>query len=426
MATGDGLLARITTSSPISLEAFAALCEAGQTHGNGVVEVTHRGSLQVRGLSPASAPLFARFVHALGLADEGNPAILTPPLLGQESEDCPDLGGLASALRKELKARAELVSLGPKVSVLIDRGGALHLDEMPADLRFRAGQGLGFHMSIAGSASDSISLGWVASKRVTEAAIRVLIAIADRGEHARARDFANGAGTRALRLLLADILSPASPPPPRPRAEPIGVHRLNNGLKAVGFALPFGYADFQVLRRLMHRAARCGASSIRPVAGRALLILGIRADAVEEIVAAAATEKLIVQRDDARRYVVACAGAPACSSALLATRQFAAQVAEAAGPYLDDSITIHLSGCGKGCAHPEAAGLTLAGPDRLVINGRASDAPHARISPVDFVAGLKTMRPERKGSLATRILDEDFISRIGAVRPMGPAHGEIA
>jgi precorrin-3B synthase len=181
MATGDGLLARIMTSSPISLDTFAALCEAGHAHGNGIMEVTHRGSLQVRGLSPTSAPLFARLVDTLGLADEGNPAILTPPLLGQESEQCRDLGGLAGALRKELNGHAELISLGPKVSVLIDAGGALHLDQMPADLRFRAEQGLGFHVSIAGSASDSIGLGWVAPKRVTEVALRVLTAMPERG-----------------------------------------------------------------------------------------------------------------------------------------------------------------------------------------------------------------------------------------------------
>jgi precorrin-3B synthase len=53
MVTGDGLLARITPSSPISLDAFVTLCEAAQAHGNGIMEVTQRGSLQVRGLSQA-------------------------------------------------------------------------------------------------------------------------------------------------------------------------------------------------------------------------------------------------------------------------------------------------------------------------------------------------------------------------------------
>ena len=58
MATGDGLLARLTPSgSTIALDAFAGLCAAARTHGNGIIEITSRGSIQIRGLSAASAPL---------------------------------------------------------------------------------------------------------------------------------------------------------------------------------------------------------------------------------------------------------------------------------------------------------------------------------------------------------------------------------
>ncbi len=52
MATGDGLLARLTPSgSTIALDAFAGLCAAARTHGNGIIEITSRGSIQIRGLS---------------------------------------------------------------------------------------------------------------------------------------------------------------------------------------------------------------------------------------------------------------------------------------------------------------------------------------------------------------------------------------
>jgi len=59
METGDGLLARIAPSGPMTIDAFAGLCAAAEIHGNGLMEVTARGSVQVRGLSPVSAPLFA-------------------------------------------------------------------------------------------------------------------------------------------------------------------------------------------------------------------------------------------------------------------------------------------------------------------------------------------------------------------------------
>jgi len=55
MATGDGLLARIRpTGETISCAAFAALCAAARSCGNGVIEITSRGSV--------STPLDARYV----------------------------------------------------------------------------------------------------------------------------------------------------------------------------------------------------------------------------------------------------------------------------------------------------------------------------------------------------------------------------
>ena len=55
MATGDGLLARLTPSgATIALSAFSGLCTAAARHGNGIVEITSRGSIQVRGLTAAT------------------------------------------------------------------------------------------------------------------------------------------------------------------------------------------------------------------------------------------------------------------------------------------------------------------------------------------------------------------------------------
>jgi precorrin-3B synthase len=416
MATGDGLLARLTPSAPIPLDTFIALCEASRTHGNGIVEVTQRGSLQVRGLSPASAPVFARTVSELGLGTQSGPPILTSPLMGLDAQDGVDLGVLVDQLRAELTHCAAVAALGPKVSVLIDGGEVLHLDDVPSDLRLQAHTASRWHMSIAGTAAAGTGLGWVEPHRALEVIVRVLGRIAQRGTAARARDFANGTDVRALRASLAGVLGDEAPPTPRPRAEPIGSHRLNDGRTAVGIALAFGYAEAGALERIARAAARYGAASIRPAPGRALLTIGLTAAAAAEFTAAAATQGFVVRPDDARRYVVACAGAPACASALLPTRQLAPVIAEAAKPILDGSLTIHVSGCAKGCAHPGAAALTLIGPDRLVLQGRAGDPPHGTISATAFIAGLSRLQAERQRSSAGEECSVDMMSRLGANR----------
>src|SRR5213595_1412561 len=131
MATGDGLLARLTPSgSTIALDAFAGLCGAAQTHGNGIVEITSRGSIQVRGLSAASAPLFAAEVALLRIeAGDGIP-VVTDPLAGLTDTDIFDAHALAAPLRKALAAAPFASRLSAKVSVTIDGGATLHLDRL--------------------------------------------------------------------------------------------------------------------------------------------------------------------------------------------------------------------------------------------------------------------------------------------------------
>src|ERR1700732_522963 len=83
MPTGDGLLVRLMPAEPIPLDAFIGFCEAARQHGNGTIEISARGSLQVRGLTPRSAPLFASAVAELGIVThEGVPVIAGLDLMG--------------------------------------------------------------------------------------------------------------------------------------------------------------------------------------------------------------------------------------------------------------------------------------------------------------------------------------------------------
>jgi precorrin-3B synthase len=392
MPTGDGLLARLLPVGPVSLDTVIALCEAAQAHGNGIVEITQRGSLQFRGLTAASAPNFARSVIALGLGAQSGPPILASPLMGLDAQESFDLRAPLAALRTELLTNQPAIApINPKVSVLIDGGGALHLDGVPGDLRLRAVAHSRLHLSIAGTTATSTPLGWVAAHDAAQVIVRLMVRIAERGPEARARDFANPTDAQALRTLFTSMLSDAPPPAPRPPAEPIGVHALNTGKVALGVAVAFGHVEAAVLQRLAQRAAVCGAVSMQTSPGRSLLIIGLKAGAADELTAAAAGTGFLVRPDDPRRFVVACAGAPACGSAKLSTRELAPAIAEAARPFLDGSLTIHVSGCAKGCAHPGAAALTFIGPNRLVIQGRAGDVPHGTISITDFIASLSRL-----------------------------------
>lgn len=390
MPTGDGLLVRLIPLEPIGIEKLCTLCTAAEKHGNGIIEITQRGSLQIRGLHETSVSTFAGIIESLQIGAPEGPPLVTSPLLGLDPDAPFDCTALVLAVRTALEQdRPDLESLGPKVSVLIDGGGHLHLDAVNADIRLVATSNSRLQLSLAGNARSATHLGFVPIDRATATIEELLRRIASRGPTARAKDLAGEQEIAEIRDSLSLAGGPA--PNPRPIAETVGVYRLAKGNMARGFALPFGHTTAGALRRFAQAAANNGASSIRPAPGRSLLVIGSSQTAAADLCDAAIAEGFVVDPHDPRRHVVACAGAPACASAELSTRQLAPEVARAIRSWAGTSNIVHLSGCSKGCAHPSPAALTVAGPNRLILNGRASDTPHATISPAGLIADIKRL-----------------------------------
>src|SRR5262249_52390927 len=90
MQTGDGLLARLTPTGTVALDAMAGLAAAARRCGNGIIEITSRGSIQVRGLTHESAPAFADAVAALGIPAQDGVPVIADPLAGLDPREVVD------------------------------------------------------------------------------------------------------------------------------------------------------------------------------------------------------------------------------------------------------------------------------------------------------------------------------------------------
>jgi precorrin-3B synthase len=395
MATGDGLLVRLLPTGTIALDALAALCAAARQHGNGIIEVTSRGSIQIRGLSAASAPRFGAAVAALGIAAGDGIQVLTNPLAGFDVEEIIEAKALAVDLRLALAQSSLAQRLSAKVSVTIDGGGALDLDGIAADVRLRAEAIDGVAalcVSVGGDGRNAAHLGCVADRDGVEVAIRLFEVLAQRGRVARFRDVVAAEGIAAFRFAVADLIIHDGPARWQRRfSDAVGIYPLRDGTFAYGVGLAFGHADATSLQRLTDAAEAAGASGIRAAPGRALMITGLTQQTASSLAAAAAALGFIVHADDPRRHVVACAGAPICASADIAARALAPQIAAAAAPHLDGSFKIHISGCAKGCAHPAPAALTIVGTSAgcvLISNGSTRDAPFATVATNELPAAI--------------------------------------
>ncbi len=419
MPTGDGLLVRLQPIGTIPLAAFAELCRAARQHGNGVIEITSRGSIQVRGLSADTAPQLAADIAALDIAADDGVPVLCNPLAGIGAEEIFDSAALAAELRRALAGAASAKKLSAKVSVAIDGGGVLDLAKLSADIRLTADGGNGessFRIAVGGDEAGASLVGVVATSDAVIATTQLLQVLAKRGSAARARDIVATEGVKPFRFAVTDLLIPAhSRESGNPGAgfrfrdgeqngqDAIGMHRLRDGSLACGIGLAFGHSDAIALEQLVDIADTAGARGFRTAPERALMIIGLTPQAVPAFVAAAEQLGFIVRAGDPRRNVVACAGAPICAFAYIAARALAPRVAEQIAPDCGDAFTVHISGCAKGCAHAAAAALTVVGmPDgcALVADGSARDAPFALVTSNELPEAIVRFARERKREVA--------------------------
>ncbi len=391
LASGDGSLARWTPHEAIPIASFIDLCDLSVRLGNGVMEITQRGSLQIRGLPPGTA--FADAVDLLGIDIQENPPLLTAPSLAWErSGSAQAATALLHDVLAALRRWTPTHPLAPKVSVLLDYAGAqLKLDQLSADVRLFVRDDEQVHIAVGGNATEALPLGGIAATDAVAVLSAVLEAIAERGPTARASDLSNDRTylelTRSLKLSsgVAQTPTPTSMEP----SEYLGAHSLPDGRIARGFAPAFGYAHAETLKTLALQAARHGAQSLRPAPDRTLLVIGLDPAADQELMRQADPLGLICDPRDPRRYIFTCAGAPLCNSASLSTRSWAPKIAVAARAMVGPTSIIHLSGCTKGCAYPRPASLTFAGPDRLILGGRADGEPTRYTGIADWIDDLE-------------------------------------
>jgi precorrin-3B synthase len=400
MLTGDGLLVRLLPTGTIPLAAFAGLCQAARTHGNGVVEVTSRGSIQIRGLSSTSALAFAETVAALDIAAIDGVPVLCAPLTGLDTEEIFDLAPLAMELRSAIAQRALAARLSPKVSIVIDGGGAIGLGGVAADIRLSATVKHGevaLNVGIGGDETRAVVLGHVAPTHGVDAALGLLGVIAERGRDVRARDVLATAGAQAFQSAMSDLLLSSDPVQdscPRGNARnptgnaAIGAFQLRDGTTAAGIGLAFGHADAGSLERLVEAVQTAGATGLRAAPERALLAIGLMQKAAPAFAATAERIGFITRADDPRRKIIACAGAPICASAYIAARKLAPTIAASTASRCG---TIHISGCSKGCAHAGTTALTVVGGPEgcaLIADGTAHDKPFAIVPENELPAAI--------------------------------------
>jgi precorrin-3B synthase len=359
MQSGDGLVVRLRPPlGRLSPTQAKAIAEAAKTHGNGIIDLSARANLQLRGVSEASHPRLIDDLRAQGLIDPDIETETLRNLIVTPFHDA-QTTALAGTLTVAL---ARMPKLPGKFGFALDTGPRPVLSQASVDIRVERSQNGGLILRPEGHplgqpltdlAEDTIAMAeWFVGNG----------GIAD-GRGRMAALIARGLVPPNCTIEPADAL-----PTPLPGLSPDGAL----------VALAFG----QMRAETLHALAALD-RELRPTPWRMLLIVG----ATEF----PAIPGLITDPSDPILRISACTGAPACPQALGDTRTLARHVA----PHLAATQTLHISGCAKGCAHPAPAELTITATGQgydLIRNGTASDTPSLKgLSPQAIQDHLKAL-----------------------------------
>ncbi|WP_230533660.1 precorrin-3B synthase [Microvirga roseola] len=399
MATGDGLLVRLhPLAGRLSADQARLVAEAARRHGNGHLDITARGNLQIRGVRDETYPGLMELLDREGLVEpEGdgpNRLVMVSPLAGLDPLDRFD----ALALAQTIEDRARSIEgLPAKLFVAIDSGGSMPLDSMGADLHLLARDE--YELVSFGVASPG-GLHWIGATsldRVPDAVIAILSGYAGmrkagRTEAWRLRDLKPDLVRELAATAVLEAAPALRPQPPAPRA---GILDIAGG-KAPLLALSFGRCTSAQLEQAAAWSERFGAGEIRLSFTRGILLPGLAEAHLTTVLGEARDSGFIIEPRDPRLSFLACPGRPDCASALTPAPADALRLARAWSERLSQGTTLHVSGCRKGCAHPSRADLTLVGRDDgrydVIPNGSTQDAARLHLSIEELMTRLLPLK----------------------------------
>jgi precorrin-3B synthase len=367
MLSGDGLVVRLRPrGGRLSAAQAVGIAELSQRYGNGLIDLTSRANLQIRGVREQCHEALVIGLDRLGLVDddqamEAQRNIIVAPFWSEGD----DTQSLVIGLERALGGRR--LGLPEKFGFAIDCSAGRALAQASADVRIERGADGGLIVR-----ADGAQRGRTVSK---DEAVDAALSLAEwfitsggaRG--GRGRMVAHLAGGASL----PDALTGKVKPAPAATSPNPGIHASG---ALVGLA--FGQMPSETLNFLSGLAP-----GLRLTPWRMILI--------EDLCTMPRHDGLVTRAGDPLLRVVACTGAPACPGALAETRSLAASLA----PHLAPDICLHVSGCAKGCAHPNASDITLVGtPDGfdVVRDGSPRDVPVQRgltIADVRAIVGAR-------------------------------------
>lgn len=364
-----------------------AIAQAAERHATGVVELTNRANLQLRGVRAGhEAALVAALMQTGPGKQDANDThaderrnVMTSPLAGRDPQALDDTRPLAAALLERLQREPRFAALSPKFALMLDGGERLMAIDHPHDVWFSAmgssvgdarhvryAVGLaGCPLPVPGSALASVAASDIPA--FVEALLHTFLDI-NGPDDTRMRDvlvrydatalLQRAAGRVGIALhddptVVAWTRAPASP------LLRVGAHRQRDAqLSHVGGQPALGRLDTRTLVELAALASEYCNETLRVTPWQSVLISDVADDAVPAVLDGLRALGLACEPSHPYVRLIACAGSTGCTKSAADTKADALRLA-ALLPDTSADDAVHLSGCPRSCAAAHCAPHTL-------------------------------------------------------------------
>ncbi|KRW65355.1 oxidoreductase [Pseudomonas sp. TTU2014-105ASC] len=370
----DGGICRVKLPGGVLAASQArSIAEAAQRFASGVLELTNRSNLQIRGVRAESEQELIRALLAANLgpsvldADDVRNLMLSPAA-GLDPQQHMDTRALADELLALLQNNSALHVLSAKFAIQLDGGESLCMLEHPHDLWLRALPGAPqLIFGLAGCPTDK-PLGMVAAANVVQLVEAILLTFLECAvpEQSRMRQLLECIPAdelvRRVQARLPFAISPVAVECQRQipaAAPPIGIIAQRQAeLAMVAASAPLGRISAEQLGAVAELAQRHADGSLRLTPWQGLLIPNVQIHEADNVLAALTQVGLLTNRAAPLPNLIACTGSAGCARGLADTKHDALALAACLQQH-DAHPQVHLSGCSRSCAAAHVAPFTL-------------------------------------------------------------------
>ncbi|MFE6969272.1 nitrite/sulfite reductase [Isoptericola sp. NPDC057653] len=361
--------------------------------GRGSADITDRQNIQYHWIEIESMPEIWRRLDTVGLetttaCGDSPRGFLGSPVAGIAADEIIDPTPVILEIKRRYIGDPELANLPRKFKTAITGHPSLDVVHEINDISLvgvvHPELGPGYDLWVGGALSTTPRLGerlgvFVTEEQAPDVWHGVIRIFRDYGyrrlrNKARLKFLLADWGTEKFREVLeSEYLGYALPdgPAPAPATRPgdhVGVHEQKDGRFYVGAAPVVGRVGGNTLTGLADLVERVGADGARLTAHQKVVVLGVPADRVDELLDGLEPLGLTARPSLFRRSTIACTGIEFCKLAIVDTKDTAARVIGELEDRLGDvtarlgrPIELNVNGCPNSCARIQTADIGLKG-----------------------------------------------------------------